>query len=79
MRTTVEIQDSQRAELMRMAAERGEKGFSRIVQEAIEDYLEAHRSRREKVGAALACFGSFTDDQAESLRASTKRARESWR
>src|SRR5260370_421628 len=41
MRTTVEIADEHRARLVELAARRKEKGFSRIVSEAIEQYLEA--------------------------------------
>jgi metal-responsive CopG/Arc/MetJ family transcriptional regulator len=47
VRTTVELTDRQRAALRKLAAERGEKGFSRLVQEAIEHYLESGRARRE--------------------------------
>ena len=39
MRTTVEITDAQRAGLLELAARRGEKGFSRLVQEAVEAIL----------------------------------------
>jgi len=39
VRTTVEISDAQRAALLKLAAERGEKGFSRLVGEALDRYL----------------------------------------
>jgi hypothetical protein len=39
MRTTIELDDVHRAALLRLAAERGEKGFSRLVGEAVEAYL----------------------------------------
>jgi predicted DNA-binding protein len=38
-RTTVEITEEQRRRLIALATERGERGFSRIVQEALERYL----------------------------------------
>jgi len=38
--TTVEIRDRQRAKLFELAARRGEKGFSKLVQEAIDLYLK---------------------------------------
>jgi hypothetical protein len=79
MRTTVELADEQRARLLALAAERGEKGFSRIVQEAVERYLEAEGSRRERVSRALKLVGSLDDDAADALEASVRSIRESWR
>ena len=79
MRTTVEIPDEQRARLLELAAERGEKGFSRLVQEALELYLRENGARRERVAAARATLGSFSEKDAESLRESVRVLREGWR
>jgi hypothetical protein len=79
MRTTVEITDAQRAKLLELAAERGEKGFSRLVQEAIDRYLAENAARLERVRAAQAAIGSLTDEQAEDLRRATRRLRATWR
>lgn len=79
MRTTVEIDDVHRAELLKLAAERGEKGFSRLIQEALDLYMRQHRARREAVTRALALQGSFTDGEADALDASTRQLRGKWR
>jgi metal-responsive CopG/Arc/MetJ family transcriptional regulator len=79
MRTTVEIDDRQRAELLKLAAQRGEKGFSGIVREAIEVYLEQHRAKRELIAQALKLQGSFSDAEADALEASVQQLRERWR
>ena len=79
MRTTVEIPDKQRAHLLELAAERGEKGFSRLVQEALEFYLRENQARRKRVAAARAALGSFSQEEAESLRDSVRVLRERWR
>jgi hypothetical protein len=47
MRTTIEITDHQRARLLDLAARRGAKGFSRFVQEALDDYLRKVDARSE--------------------------------
>jgi metal-responsive CopG/Arc/MetJ family transcriptional regulator len=39
MRTTIELSDEHRAKLMALAAERGVRGFSELVRDAIEHYL----------------------------------------
>ena len=79
MRTTVEIPDKQRARLLELAAQRGEKGFSRLVQEALELYLRENQARRERVAAARSTLGSFSQQEAESLRESVRVLRERWR
>ena len=79
MRTTVEIEDSQRAELLKLAAQRGEKGFSAIVREAIDVYIRQHRAKREIVAQALKLRGSFNEAEADALDASVRQLRERWR
>ena len=79
MRTTVEITDEQRAELLKLAAQRGEKGFSSLIREALDLYMRHHRARREAVAQALKLQGSFSDEEAESLETSIRQMRESWR
>ena len=39
MRTTVELSDEQRAALLSLAAKRGLRGYSMLVQEALAQYL----------------------------------------
>lgn len=79
MRTTVEIDDAQRAELLKLAAQRGEKGFSAVVREALDLYIRQHRAKREVVARALELEGTFSEDEAEALEASVRRLRERWR
>lgn len=79
MRTTIEITDEQRARLLELAARRGVKGFSALVQEAVDLYLEAQAGRAEAVRSALAAIGSLDEKAAAALRDSVKRSRESWR
>jgi hypothetical protein len=57
MRITIEITDEQRARLMEIAGRRGEKGFSRIVQEAVDLYLERMDRSDEAVRDAIAAIG----------------------
>lgn len=79
MRTTVEITDAQRAELLKLAAQRGEKGFSSIIREALDLYLRDHRARRQAVENALTLQGSFSSRDADALEASVKQLRGRWR
>ena len=72
MRTTVEIRNDQRAKLLELAAQRGEKGFSRIVEEALDEYLGAATGREEKVRRALRAIGSLDEEAAERLEESAR-------
>ena len=62
-----------------MAAERGLKGFSVLVREAIDLYLARDSARRELVEAALSTAGSLSDEEADSLEESVRQARRNWR
>jgi hypothetical protein len=46
MRTTIELRDDQRARLLEMAAREGRKGFSHLIQEAVDRFLEEDAGRQ---------------------------------
>jgi hypothetical protein len=79
MRTTIELKDEHRAKLLELAARRGEKGFSDLMAEAIDLYLESLSTDEKKRHAALRLRGSLTDQEADELRSATRSLRESWR
>jgi len=79
MRTTIEIRDETRAKLLELAAQRGEKGFSSIVQEALEHFFKAEEERRGRTERALAALGSLGDEEADRLMEDVRRLRETWR
>lgn len=66
MRTTIELTDEQRRALTALAARRKLRGFSVLVQEAIDAYLQAHEA--ENIEAVLALEGSITDAEADEMR-----------
>jgi metal-responsive CopG/Arc/MetJ family transcriptional regulator len=79
MRTTVEITDAQRAELLKLAAQRGEKGFSSLIREALDLYMRQQRAKREVVARALELEGTFSDSEGDALEASVLELRGHWR
>jgi hypothetical protein len=68
-----------RARLLELAAARGEKGFSNLVADALDHYLEAERKREGDIKKALALEGSLTDAEADELRGEIKKLRSRWR
>ena len=79
MRTTIEIPDTQRSRLLEIAGARGEKGYSRLVQEAIQLFLEEHRRKEGMVQAALAQRGSLRGDEADDFESRVSEIRKTWR
>ncbi len=78
MRTTIEIQDEQRARLLEIAARRGEKGFSKLVQEALELYLRDHE-QRDAIETAHRLQGRLSGEEADELERSVADLRSRWR
>ena len=68
-----------RARLLELAASRGEKGFSGVVAEAVELYLEAQGGFEQAIRNALALKGCLKESDAEELRARTVALRADWR
>ena len=79
MRTTIELRDDQRARLLEIAGRRGEKGFSRLVQEAVDRFLEAEARRDRATEAAVRALGSLPDESADRMRETARQLREQWR
>lgn len=79
MRTTVEISDEQRGRLLELAARRGEKGFSRIVQEALDAYLTATGGLDKPRRLALSLRGAITEQDGEAMLTISRDLRENWR
>ena len=79
MRTTIEITDEQRSKLLEAAAKRGEKGFSSIIQEALDHYFQAAAGRRERVERAVKVLGTLAEPSADRLEKDARQLRRSWR
>jgi hypothetical protein len=73
MRTTIELRDDQRAALKALAARRGRRGYSALVQEALDIYLPEHEVGR--LGVIPELRGIFTEDEAAEV---DRRIREAW-
>jgi hypothetical protein len=68
-----------RARILELAANRGERGFSTVVAEALELYLEAQGGRTNAIQSALALKGSMRETEAAGLLTRTRKIRGSFR
>ncbi|OFV86454.1 MAG: hypothetical protein A2V74_10050 [Acidobacteria bacterium RBG_16_70_10] len=79
MRTTIEMKDEHRAALLELAARRRLKGFSALVEDAVESYLKADAARAARRRKALALKGTLSRAEGERLRKEAAALRNSWR
>jgi hypothetical protein len=80
MRTTVEMKPEHRSALLALAADRGEKGFSSVLAEAIEVYLDGERERAKQREAFRLLGGTLSTKEGEELQALSRKVREQqWR
>lgn len=62
------MSDDIRGRLLEIAARRGMKGFSNLVQEALETYLADRDSENERVRRAVLLKGAFREKDANNMR-----------
>lgn len=79
MRTTIELSDVHRARLLALAAERGEKGFSALVAEAVEQYLRQDAARVAARTHARTLRATLSRRESTTLRRAVAEWREHWR
>jgi hypothetical protein len=78
MRTTVELSAAHRARLLRLAAEKGEKGFSKFIAEALDGYFEDRGLGDDREGARR-LRGILGEADARDLADRVRVIREDWR
>jgi len=79
MRTTIELKPEHRSRLMAIAAKRGERGFSSVLNEAVESYLSEETERDARRQRALRLRGILKHEEAAELQKNAAALRASWR
>jgi hypothetical protein len=78
MRTTIELSPRTYRQLRDAAADRGLRGFSAIVEEALIRYLEGIDERRDLVRALEAAEGTWSGDDVAEWEEARSLAWSSW-
>ena len=68
-----------RSALLALASRRGEKGFSAVLGEAIETFLQGEVGREQRRKTLLSLGGSLSKKEGADLRRTAKELRGSWR
>jgi hypothetical protein len=64
---------------MELAARRGERGYSAVVEEALSRYLDDEERRRLRVESARSVIGAMREEDAREIETSIGALREHWR
>jgi predicted transcriptional regulator len=79
MRTTVELSDSVYKRLKAAAVDRGMRGFSPIVEEALSEYFQNELDRLRRVDAIAAARGAWSEMDVERWERERKEAWATWK
>lgn len=85
MRTTIELSDDQRAKLLALAARRRLRGYSGLIREALERYLEEATdgapagSGAKAARAARKIRGTLSEAEAERMQRRIEQLWKRWR
>ncbi len=77
MRTTIELSDRQRQLLYTIATQRGMRGFSRIIEEALERYFDEYLKKQGE--SVLHLRGTWSEEEGQLLQDSVKELKAQWK
>ncbi len=78
MRTTIELPEEKRALLVALAAKRGLRGYSALINEAIDFYLREHARSRADLEEIQRLAGTWSDDDVTDFRRRVAEVWKSW-
>jgi predicted CopG family antitoxin len=78
MRTTIELSDPVYRRLKASAVDRGLRGFSPIVEEALSEYFQSELQRRQLTDAIASARGAWGEDDVADFQREWEQAWASW-
>lgn len=79
MRTTIEVSDRHRIILLSLSAQRGLRGYSGIIQEALDYYIEHQIMSAGAKSDILKMKGSWETEETKKIRSNLTELRENWK
>jgi len=79
MRTTIELSDDHRSALHSLAARRRLRGYSKLIQEAIDFYIREKVRGRNDIKHLLKMKGTWSDEEAKKIRKRLEEIRRNWK
>jgi hypothetical protein len=78
MRTTIEIPDRYRGILHSLAVKRGLRGYSVIIEEALDTYIDSLSKNDNLKNDILQMVGSWQEDEISQVKTKIKEMRGNW-
>ena len=79
MRTTVELSNDHRSSLHSLAARRGLRGYSKLIQEAVDLYIQEMTAKEGGAKHLLQMRGTWNKEEARKLQRKLRGIRKNWK
>jgi hypothetical protein len=78
MRTTIEIQDRYRSILHSLAVKKGLRGYSTIIEDALDTYIDGLSRKDSLKNEILQMMGSWQEEEISQVKDKIKEMRKNW-
>jgi len=79
MRTTIELSNDHRSSLHSLAARRGIRGYSKLIQEAVDLYIQEETAKERDVKPLLQMRGTWNSEDARKFKRNLRKIRKNWK
>ena len=79
MRTTIELSNDRRSSLHSLAAQRGLRGYSKLIEEAVDLYIHEKTTSKSKVEHLLKMRGTWNKEDARNFKKKLREIRRTWK
>jgi metal-responsive CopG/Arc/MetJ family transcriptional regulator len=79
MRTTIELSNEHRSSLHSLAARRGLRGYSQLIQEAVDLYIQESAGKESNAKHLLKMRGTWNKEEARKFQKRLREIRRYWK
>ncbi len=79
MRTTIELSNDHRRSLHSLAAQRGLRGYSKLIQEAVDLYIQEKRAKEDNAKTLLQMRGTWNKEEVRRFQRKLREIRRNWK
>ena len=79
MRTTIELSNDHRSSLHSLAARRGLRGYSKLIREAVDLYIQEMTTKEGSAKHLLQMRGTWNKEDAQKFQKKLREIRKNWK
>jgi predicted DNA-binding protein len=79
MRTTIELSNDHRSSLHSLAARRGLRGYSKLIREAVDLYIQEMTAKEGSAKHLLQMRGTWNKEDAQKFQKKLREIRKNWK